>query len=96
MRWRGEGPGALVAEYGALGEQTPLRERTRQLGNMIAGLLRDSGADAAVRDEDPLIVVFQQDGDPCVMGVAWDGQAGEEFTRAVRQSRRARRSSCCP
>jgi hypothetical protein len=53
---------------------------------MIAGLLQEAGADAAVRDEDPLVVVFRQDGDPCVMGVTWDGVAGEEFARAVRQS----------
>jgi hypothetical protein len=48
-----EGPGALVAEYGALREKRPSRERIRQLGEVLVGLLRDSGIDAEVRDEDP-------------------------------------------
>ena len=82
----GEGPGALVAEYGALREHPPSRERTGRLGDVIAGLLRKAGADAAVRDEDPPVVVFRHGGDPYVMGVAWDGVAGEEFARAVRRS----------
>ena len=32
-----EGPGVLVAEFGALREQPPSRERTRRLGEVIAG-----------------------------------------------------------
>jgi hypothetical protein len=79
-----EGHGALIAEYGALREQPLSRERTRRLGELIVALLRDAGTDAAVRNEDPLIVVFRNDGIPCVMGVAWDGESGDEFTRTVR------------
>ena len=92
-----EGPGALVAEYGALREQPPSRERTRRLGEMLVGLLRESGTDATVRDEDPLVVVFRHDGSPYVMGVAWDGEAGKASSRwRCGSSRRARRLSCCP
>ena len=80
-----EGPGALVAEYGALREQPPSPERTRQLGEMLVGLLRDSGTDATVRGADPQVVVFRHDGSPYVMGLAWDGEAGNEFAMAVRQ-----------
>ncbi len=81
-----EEPGALVAEYGALREQPPSRGRARQLDDVIVGLLRDSGTDAAVRGEDPPVVVFRHDSSPCVMGVTWDGEAGGEFAPAVRQS----------
>lgn len=86
----GEGPGWRVAEYGALREEPPSRERTRGLGELIAAMLRESGTEAAVRDGDPLLVVFRHDGRPFVMGVAWAAEdstsAGAEFADAVRGS----------
>jgi hypothetical protein len=80
-----EEPGALAAEYGALREQPPSRERTGQLGEMLVGLLRDSGTDATVRGEDPPVVVLHHEGSPHVIGLAWGGQAGNEFAMMVRQ-----------
>jgi len=86
----GEGPGALIADYGALREQTPSRERTRRLGDLLVRLLRASGIEAALRDQEPLVVVFRHDGQQFAMGVSWaseaGGQAADEFARAVRQA----------
>jgi len=86
----GDGPGALIAVYGALREESPSPERTRQLADLIVTLLLEAGIEAAVRVQEPLLVVFRQDGRPFVMGVAWpgdaDGPAGEEFAEAVRRS----------
>ena len=82
----GERPDGLVAEYGALRELPPSAARTRQLGGLIAGLLRDAGTDAAVRDGDTPAVVFLQSGGAVVLGLSWEAEAGEEFEQAVRQS----------
>jgi hypothetical protein len=86
----GEGPGWLVAEYGALREEPPALERTRRLGGLIAGLLRESGTEAAVRDGDPPLVVFRHNGRPFVLGLAWaaegDAPTDSEFAAAVRRS----------
>jgi Protein kinase domain len=83
-----EDPGALVAEYGALREEQPSQERTRGLGELVVRLLRECGAEAAVRDGDPLLVAFRYEGRPFVMGIAWEGhkaQAGV-LAEAVRES----------
>ena len=87
----GEGPGALIADYRALREETPSRERTQRLGDLLVRLLRASGIEAALRDQEPLVVVFRHDGQQFAMGVAWaseaaGGQAADEFARAVRQA----------
>lgn len=93
----GEGPDALIADYGALREETPSRERTQRLGDLLVRLvrlvrlLRASGIEAALRDQEPLVVAFRHDGQQFAMGVAWageelGGQAADEFTRAVRQA----------
>ena len=82
----GERPGGLGAEYGALRELTPSAGRTRQLGGLIAGLLRDSGTEAAVRDGDPPVVVFLHDGGAVALGLTWQAEVGEEFEQAVRQA----------
>ena len=72
----GERPGGPVAGYGALRELTPSAARTRQLGGLIAALLRESGSDAAVRDGDPPTVVFWSDGRAVVLGLAWEAETG--------------------
>jgi serine/threonine protein kinase len=82
----GERTGGPVADYGALRELPPSAARIRQLGGLIASLLRDSGTDAAVRDGNPPTVVFWHDGGAVVLGLAWEAEAGDEFERAVRQS----------
>ena len=82
----GDRPAGLVAEYRALCELPPSAARTRQLGGLIAGLLRAAGIDAAVRDGDPPAVVFLHDGGAVALGLAWQAEAGEEFEQAVGQS----------
>jgi len=87
----GEGPGALIADYGALREETPSRARTQWLGDLLVTLLRASGIEAALRDQGPLVLVFRHDGQQFAMGVAWageaaGGQAADDFARAVRQT----------
>lgn len=67
----GEGPGGLVAEYGALREEPPSRQRTWRLGELIARLLRESGAEAALQDGDPLLVRFRLEGRPYVLAAWW-------------------------
>lgn len=85
----GEDPGGLLAEYGALREEPPSREHTRRLADLIAGLLQELGIEAAVRDQQPLLVVFRHEGRPFVIGVAWAGEAdrptGGQFAEAVLQ-----------
>jgi hypothetical protein len=86
----GEGPGGLVAEYGALRETAPSQERTRQLADLIVRLLQESGIAAAARVQDPSLVMFRHEGRPYVMGVTWTGDANrptaEEFANAVRRA----------
>jgi hypothetical protein len=84
-----EDPGALVAQYGALREEQPSGERTRRLGGLIARLLRESGADAAVREGDPVLVAFRHEGRPFVMGVSWEGDGAAQvgvLAEALRES----------
>ena len=66
-----EVPGGPVAVYGALREEPPSHERTRRLGELIAQLLHEAGAEAAVQDGDPMLVRFRLDGRPFVMVVSW-------------------------
>jgi len=75
-----EEPGALVAEYGALRGEQPSSERTRRLGEFIARLLRESGADAAVREVDPLLVAFRYEGRPFVIGVSSGGDEAAQLS----------------
>jgi hypothetical protein len=83
-----EDPGALVAAYGALREEQSSRERTRRLGELIVRLLREAGAEAAMRDGDPLRVAFRYEGHPFVMGVEWKGDGPTQIgvlAEAVRE-----------
>ena len=86
----GKGPGALVAVYGALREEPSSRGRTRQLGDLIVTLLRESGIEAMVRDQEPLVVMFRHEGRPHLMNVSWAGEAngwsGEELVATVSPS----------
>ena len=82
----GERPGGVVAQYGALREQPMSAARTRQLGGLIAGLLQNSGTEAAVREGNLPAVVFWHDGGAVVLGLAWEAEADEEFERALLQS----------
>ena len=69
---------------GRCGREQPSEERTRRLGEVIVQLLRESGAEAAARDGDPLLVVFRHGGRPFVMGLSGEGAArGAEFAEAV-------------